>query len=71
MRRFILLLACALWPAAASAQAHNQLGPLCTTDTTPAGHQVDARRQVLWSNSSLRGEVYLAEKPCAAAVVPT
>jgi hypothetical protein len=38
MRRAIptlILLAAALWSAPSFAQARNQLGPLCTTDTTP------------------------------------
>ena len=45
MRRAILtltLLAAALWPAPCLAQQRNQLGPLCTTDTTPADQQIDA-----------------------------
>lgn len=50
MRRAIpmlTLLAAALWSAPAFAQARNQLGPLCTTDTTPADHQIDACNKIL------------------------
>jgi len=50
MRRFILtlsLLAAALWAAPASAQQRNQLGPLCTTDTTPADQQIDACNKIV------------------------
>ena len=45
MRRSILMLAlaaAALWSAPALAQARSQLGPLCTTDTTPADQQIVA-----------------------------
>src|SRR5262245_42522426 len=50
MRRFILLLsllASALWAAPASAQQRNQLGPLCTTDTTPGDQQIDACNKII------------------------
>jgi tetratricopeptide (TPR) repeat protein len=50
MRRSILMLvfaAAALWSAPAFAQARNQLGPLCTTDTTPADQQIDACNKIL------------------------
>ncbi|WOH68228.1 caspase family protein [Bradyrhizobium sp. BWA-3-5] len=50
MRRAIpilALLAAALWPASALAQARNQLGPLCTTDTTPADQQIDACNKII------------------------
>ena len=50
MRRFIVLLsllATALWAAPASAQQRNQLGPLCTTDTTPADQQIDACNKII------------------------
>src|SRR5262249_25910087 len=50
MRRFILmlsLLAATLWPAASPAQQRNQLGPLCTTDTTPADQQIDACNKII------------------------
>jgi hypothetical protein len=39
MRRFIVLLSLlssTLWAAPSQAQQRSQLGPLCTTDTTPA-----------------------------------
>jgi hypothetical protein len=45
MRRAILtltLLAAALWSAPSLAQSRKQLGPLCTTDTTPADQIIDA-----------------------------
>jgi hypothetical protein len=45
MRRLIValsLLAATLWSLPATAQARSQLGPLCTTDTTPADQMVDA-----------------------------
>jgi tetratricopeptide (TPR) repeat protein len=50
MRRFIVLLsllATALWAAPASAQQRNQLGPLCTTDTTPGDQQIDACNKII------------------------
>jgi tetratricopeptide (TPR) repeat protein len=50
MHRFILLLAlvtAALYPAPSSAQQRNQLGPLCTTDTTPADQQIDACNKII------------------------
>src|SRR5689334_2164046 len=50
MRRFIVLLsllASVLWAAPSSAQQRNQLGPLCTTDTTPADQQIDACNKIL------------------------
>lgn len=50
MRRAIpilALLAAALWPASSPAQSRNQLGPLCTTDTTPADQQIDACNKII------------------------
>ena len=55
MRRSILLLTVlvtALWsallsPPQAQAQQRSQLGPLCTTDTTPADQQIDACNKIL------------------------
>jgi tetratricopeptide (TPR) repeat protein len=50
MRRAILiltLLAATLWSAPSFAQARNQLGPLCTTDTTPADQQIDACNKIV------------------------
>ena len=50
MRRAILtltLLAAALWPASCLAQQRDQLGPLCTTDTTPADQQIDACNKII------------------------
>ena len=50
MRRAFLLLAlvaAALWPAPSTAQPRNQLGPLCTTDTTPADQQIDACTKIV------------------------
>src|SRR6185312_7660933 len=50
MRRFALMLslvAAVLWPAPSFAQARNQLGPLCTTDTTPADQQIDACNKII------------------------
>ena len=50
MRQFVLLLsvlASALWPAPSPAQQRNQLGPLCTTDTTPADQQIDACNKII------------------------
>lgn len=49
MRRSILLLTAlaALWSAPALAQSRTQLGPLCTTDTTPADQQIDACNKIL------------------------
>jgi tetratricopeptide (TPR) repeat protein len=50
MRRAILtltLLAAALWSAPSLAQSRNQLGPLCTTDTTPADQMIDACNKII------------------------
>src|SRR5205823_11756160 len=50
MRRTLLtltLLAAALWSAPSLAQSRAQLGPLCTTDTTPADQQIDACNKVI------------------------
>ena len=50
MRRAIpilALLAAALWPASSPAQSRSQLGPLCTTDTTPADQQIDACNKII------------------------
>ena len=50
MRRAILtltLLAAALWSAPSLAQSRSQLGPLCTTDTTPADQMIDACNKII------------------------
>ncbi|MCP3388360.1 caspase family protein [Bradyrhizobium sp. CCGB12] len=50
MRRLLValcLLTVAPWPAPAFAQARNQLGPLCTTATTPADQMVDACSKII------------------------
>src|SRR5881398_2643347 len=50
MRRAILtvtLLAAALWSAPSLAQSRAQLGPLCTTDTTPADQQIDTCNKII------------------------
>ena len=50
MRRAILrfaLLAAALAPAPSLAQSRGQLGPLCTTETTPADQQIDACSKII------------------------
>ena len=50
MRCAILILAlltAALGPAPSLAQPRNQLGPLCTTDTTPADQQIDACNKII------------------------
>ena len=50
MRRLLValsLLLATLWAAPASAQARSQLGPLCTTDTTPADQMVDACTKII------------------------
>ena len=48
-RQFIALalLATPLWSAPASAQSRGQLGPLCTTETTPADQMVDACSKII------------------------
>ncbi|PSO23626.1 caspase family protein [Bradyrhizobium sp. MOS002] len=43
----LCLLAATLWSAPAFAQARNQLGPLCTTDTTPADQMIDACSKII------------------------
>ncbi|RXT46625.1 caspase family protein [Bradyrhizobium betae] len=43
----LALLAATLWSAPASAQARSQLGPLCTTETTPADQMVDACSKII------------------------
>jgi tetratricopeptide (TPR) repeat protein len=48
--RFVLILctlAAALWSAPSLAQSRSQLGPLCTTDTTPADQQIDACNKII------------------------
>jgi tetratricopeptide (TPR) repeat protein len=50
MRRSLLLfalVAVTLFSAPASAQQRTQLGPLCTTDTTPADQQIDACNKII------------------------
>jgi len=50
MRRLLValaLLVATLWSAPASAQARNQLGPLCTTDTTPADQMINACTKII------------------------
>jgi tetratricopeptide (TPR) repeat protein len=50
MRRAILILAVfatALWSAPTLAQTRNQLGPLCTTETTPADQMIDACSKII------------------------
>jgi tetratricopeptide (TPR) repeat protein len=50
MRRLLValcLLAATLWSAPAFSQARNQLGPLCTTDTTPADQMIDACSKII------------------------
>jgi len=42
----LTLLAAALWPAPSLAQSRSQLGPLCTTDTTPADQMIDACNKI-------------------------
>src|SRR5215470_20072701 len=42
-----VLLAASLWTAPCLAQARNQLGPLCTTGTTPADQQIDACNKII------------------------
>src|SRR5882757_6110065 len=43
----LTVLATALWSAPGHAQQKKQLGPLCTTDTTPADQQIDACNKIL------------------------
>ncbi|MCP3477110.1 caspase family protein [Bradyrhizobium sp. CCGUVB1N3] len=50
MRRLLVilsLLATAVWSAPCLAQSRSQLGPLCTTDTTPADQQIDACNKII------------------------
>ncbi|MGY3691326.1 tetratricopeptide (TPR) repeat protein [Bradyrhizobium sp. USDA 3240] len=50
MRRLLLipcLLTAILWSAPCFAQARSQLGPLCTTDTTPADQMIDACTKII------------------------
>ena len=50
MRRFIPMLAiaaAALWSAPASAQSNAQLGPLCTSERTPADKQIEACTRII------------------------
>src|SRR4051795_3104154 len=50
MRRLILaliMLLPALWAVPTLAQSRAQLGPLCTTDTTPADQQIDACNKII------------------------
>jgi tetratricopeptide (TPR) repeat protein len=43
----LALLASALWPAASLAQSRAQLGPLCTSENTPADQQIDACNKII------------------------
>ncbi|WP_375313645.1 caspase family protein [Bradyrhizobium sp. A5] len=43
----LCLLAATMWSAPAVAQARSQLGPLCTTDTTPADQMIDACSKIV------------------------
>src|SRR6202790_2395730 len=50
MRRSILIPAmvlAALWSAPALAQSRSQLGPLCTSEATPADQQIDACNKII------------------------
>lgn len=50
MRRLLValcLLTAHLWAAPAFAQARSQLGPLCTTDTTPPDRMIDACNKIV------------------------
>jgi tetratricopeptide (TPR) repeat protein len=50
MRRSILIpamVAAALWSAPALAQSRAQLGPLCTSEATPADQQIDACNKII------------------------
>jgi tetratricopeptide (TPR) repeat protein len=50
MRRLLValcLLTATLWSAPCLAQARSQLGPLCTTDTTPADQMIDACNKIV------------------------
>ncbi|MCP1850695.1 tetratricopeptide (TPR) repeat protein [Bradyrhizobium sp. USDA 4541] len=50
MRRLLLiptLLTALLWSAPCFAQARSQLGPLCTTETTPADQMIDACTKII------------------------
>ena len=50
MRRLILtlaLLATALWSQPSLAQSRGPLGPLCTTETTPADQMIDACNKII------------------------
>src|SRR5246127_2872245 len=50
MRRLIVMLAlavAALWSAPSFAQSRSQLGPLCTSENTPADQQIDACNKII------------------------
>src|SRR5437763_1284938 len=50
MRRLMLILTmalAALWNAPSFAQSRAQLGPLCTSETTPADQQIDACNKII------------------------
>src|SRR5207302_5698078 len=50
MRRpipILALLAAALWSAPCHAQSRSQLGPLCTSEGTPADQQIDACNKII------------------------
>jgi tetratricopeptide (TPR) repeat protein len=50
MRRFILMLAvlaAGLWSVPGLAQSRAQLGPLCTSETTPADQQIEACNKII------------------------
>lgn len=51
----LCMLTAALWTAPVLAQSRNQLGPLCTTDTTPADKMIDACNKIV-ALKAFRGE---------------
>lgn len=69
MRRLLAalcLLTAALWTAPALAQARSQLGPLCTTETTPADQMINACTKIIalkvFRGRAARDRLFLARR---------
>ena len=60
----MILALATLWPQPSLAQSRSQLGPLCTTDGTPADAQIDACNKIIalkaFSGPAARHHLFLA-----------
>jgi hypothetical protein len=69
----MMLALAALWSQPSLAQSPSQLGPLCTSDTTPAEAQIDACNEIIalkvFSAGCVDGAVGRDDQEHAGAVV--